>query len=205
MVAGVVAGGLALVGVMVWGLTRMGGEQLGLSVGGEKLVDGAGWVKENGEIKVTVVEFSCLECPACRQAEAVVDELMNTEGVRFVYRHFPLTSVHRNTWMASRALETAKMLGKGWEMREMLYEKQLDWAEKQDFDDLVFGYAEDLGLERNDFEKVYRSYESERQVKTDNTLASELRLSGTPTFFVEGKQAATGFVLAKVKELLENK
>lgn len=230
IVIGTVAGGLILVGVMVWGLSRMG-RQDGLEVPVEKLVDGAGWIHETcGQItqseqlaskrsvpmsdfsdekhcdyKVTVVEFADLQCSACRQVEPVVKELRRMDGVRYVFRYFPLLTIHKNAWRAAKATEAAKKMGKGWEMRELLFDKQSEWEGENKFDDLVVDYVKDLGLNGEKFKELYIDEGIDRQVVEDNALASELKLSGTPTLFVEGKQVASNFVLAKVKQLLMEK
>jgi len=242
MILGAVLGSLILVGVMVWGLTKMGGEESDLIVDVERLVDGAGWVKETCltseqisvdkitqseqsleatvpmndfmsdekqcDYKVTVVEFADLQCSACKQAEVVVQELKQMNGVRYVYRHFPLLTIHKNAWRAALAAEGAKKAGKGWEMVELLFEKQEDWAESSNFDEKAVEYAKELGLDEVEFEKILKQVQDdgvEDQVVKDNALANELKLGGTPTFFVEGEQVASSFVLTRVKEILENK
>lgn len=222
MFLGVGLGSLVLVGVMVWGLTKMGGEQGGLNVEVEKLVDGAGWIKEtcstseqtpSGSVsdekhcdyKVTVVEFSCLQCPACKQSKYVYEELKSMEGVRYVFRHLPLLAIHKNAWVAAKAAVAAKEMGKGWEMMDLLFEKQEDWAESNDFDEKVIEYVKELGLDEVEFIAFYKGENIENQIVLDNALVAELKLGGTPTFFVEGEQVAASFVLTKVNEILENK
>ena len=85
----------------------------------EQLTEGAGWEMSTGEAKVAVVEFSDIQCPACKAAEPISVELRRTPGVKFVYRHFPLTTIHKNAWNGARALEAARLLDKGWEMMEL--------------------------------------------------------------------------------------
>ena len=116
MILGVVLGAVILVGVMVWGLSKMSGEQGGLNVEVDQLVDGAGWVTGGENYQVTVVEFADLQCSACKQAEPVAEELRQMDGVRYVYRHLPLLTIHKNTWRAARVAEAAKVMEKGWEM-----------------------------------------------------------------------------------------
>ena len=204
MILGVVLGAVILVGVMVWGLSKMSGEQGGLNVEVDQLVDGAGWVTGGENYQVTVVEFADLQCSACKQAEPVAEELRQMDGVRYVYRHLPLSTIHKNTWRAARVAEAAKVMEKGWEMVELLFEKQEEWAETGSFDKKAMDYAIELGLEGGKFEELYNSKEVEDQIVKDNTLANELRLGGTPTFFVEGEQVASSFVLTRVREILES-
>ena len=205
IILGAVFGSLVLVGVMVWGLTKMGDEQSGLNVSVEKLVDGAGWVVGEEDYKITVVEFADLQCSACKQADPVAQQLRQMEGVRYVFRYFPLLTIHKNAWKAARVTEAAKKMDKGWEMMGFLFEKQEDWAESNDFDEKAMGYARELELDEVGLEVLYNSKEVESQIVKDNALANELKLGGTPTFFVDGEQVASSFVLSKVKEVLENK
>jgi len=200
-----VFGSLVLVGVMVWGLTKMGGEESSLAVEVEKLVDGAGWVTGKEDYKVTVVEFADLQCSGCRQAELVAQKLRQMDGVRYVFRYFPLLTIHKNAWKAAKVTETAKKMDKGWEMIGFMFEKQDDWAESNSFDEKAMGYAKELGLDEVEFEELYKSEEIENQIVKDNALANELKLGGTPTFFVEGEQVSSSFVLTRVQEILESK
>lgn len=205
MILGVGLGAVFLVGIMVWGLTKMGGEQAGLDVSIDQLIDEAGWKTGGENYEVTVVEFADLQCSACKQVEPVAEKLRQMDGVRYVYRHLPLSTIHKNAWRAAKAAETAKVMEKGWEMISLLFEKQDEWAESGSFDKKAIEYAEMLGLEQEVFEELYDSKEIEDQIVKDNMLANELRLGGTPTFFVEGEQVASSFVLIKVKEILESK
>lgn len=205
MVLGVVLGGLVMIGVMVFGLVKMSGEEKMEDASLEKLVDGAGWVIGGEDYKVTVVEFSDLQCPACKRFKYVYRELKETDGVRYVFRYLPLLTIHKNAWKAAKAAETAKRMGKGWEMMELLFEKQDDWGNSRDFEEKARGYAKELGLNEEEFITLYEGGEIEAQVVKDNALAGELNISGTPTFFVEGEQVAANFVLTKVEELLKEK
>jgi protein-disulfide isomerase len=206
MVLVAVLGALILVGIMVWGLTKMGEDQSGLDVEVEKLTDGSGWVTNEENYKLTVVEFSDLQCPACKQAESsVAENLRQMDGVRYVFRHFPLLTIHKNAWRAARAMETAKKMDKGWGMMELLFEKQEEWSESNDLDKRAVGYAKELGLNESEFETIYNEGDVDEQIVRDSALAKELSLGGTPTFFVEGEPVATNFVLTKVEEILKSK
>ena len=137
MVLGAVFGSLGLVGVMVWGLARSGGEQEGVNVSIEKLGDGAGWVTGEEDYQITVVEFADLQCSACRQGEVVAKELRQMDGVRYVFRYFPLLTIHKNAWKAAKVSEVAKKMDKGWEMIGLLFDEQEAWAESNNFDEMA--------------------------------------------------------------------
>ncbi len=199
-----VFGGLLVVGLMAFGLSRVSdkGGVLGASV--EELTDGARFVASRGEKRVVVVEFSDLQCPACRAAQPVSKKLKEIEGVELYYRHFPLLAVHPNAWKAARAAEAARILGKGWEMIDLLFEEQTNWANLGKVDEIFVSLAKSLGLDEKLFIEKYESEETDKAVATDFALANRLKLSGTPTFFVNGEQVAANFVLDKVKQALGN-
>lgn len=196
-----VLGSLLVVGLMAFGLSRASkGGVLGASVA--ELTDGARFVAGSGEKKVVVVEFSDLQCPACRAAQPVSKKLKETSGVELYYRHFPLLAVHPNAWKAARAAEAARILGKGWEMIDLLFAEQANWANLGNVDEVFVSLAKSLGLDEKTFIEKYRSEETDKAVATDFSLGNRLKLSGTPTFFVNGEQVAANFVLDKVNQLL---
>ncbi len=134
---------------------------------------------------VTVVEFSDFQCPACQSAEATVNDLLAQYGgsVRFEYRHFPLTSIHRFAFAAAVASECAADQGKFWEYHDKLFREQPNFSKK----DLI-GYAESLGLDVEPFTACLASDDPAGRVKDDAAEAARRGLQGTPTFFINGQQ-----------------
>ena len=203
-ILGVFGASLVLVVLMAVGLSKLSGDGGGtIKVPVEQLTEGAGWEMSTGEAKVAVVEFSDIQCPACKAAEPISVELRRTPGVKFVYRHFPLTTIHKNAWNGARALEAARLLDKGWEMMELVFDKQEEWADLGNPDEKFVAYAKELGLDEKIFEEKYKSKETDEPVGVDSSLGNRLKLSGTPTFFVNGEQVATSFVISRVRELLK--
>ena len=203
-ILGVFGASLVLVVLMAIGLSKLSsGSGAAKKVEVSELVDGARWEVTTGEPKVTVVAFTDIQCPACRAAEPIAVELRSLAGVRFVHRHFPLVTIHKNAWKGAMALEAARLMGKGWEMMTLLFEKQDDWSSLGDPDKQFVAYAGELGLSEADFAGKYESKETDELVGVDSSLGNRLQLSGTPTYFVDGEQVATSFVLGKVKELLK--
>ena len=111
-------------------------------------------------------------------------ELIEELGDRlcYVYRNFPLTEVHESAEAAAEAAEAAGQRGKFWEMHDALFENQ----EALDSESLA-EYARDLGL---DAEQILEEIEAEKyspEIKTDFQSGVKLGVSGTPTFFINGK------------------
>ena len=133
---------------------------------------------------VTVVEYGDFQCPYCGRAEPVVRELLADFGdVRYVWRHLPLTDVHPRAALAAEAAEAAASQGAFWEMHDLLLSRQDALAPT----DLV-RYAGELGLDTEGFRKDLRAHTGAGRVAEDVDSADLSRVSGTPTFFVNGRR-----------------
>jgi Na+/H+ antiporter NhaA len=133
---------------------------------------------------VTVVEYGDFECPYCGQAEPVVRELLRDFGdVRYVWRHLPLNDVHPHAQLAAEAAEAAARQGPFWEMHDLL----LDHQDALRPNDLI-GYAEQLGLDIERFASDVREHEGAARVADDVDSADLSGVSGTPTFFINGRR-----------------
>jgi Na+/H+ antiporter NhaA len=150
--------------------------------------------KENA--LVTVVEYGDFECPYCGQAEPVVRELIREYGeLRFVFRHLPLTDVHPSAQLAAEAAEAAARQGKFWEMHDML----MDHQGALTFRDLL-GYAREIGLDAERFEKDLREHTGTERVAQDVESADLATVSGTPTFFINDRRYYGAFDLMELKK-----
>jgi protein-disulfide isomerase len=133
---------------------------------------------------VTVVEYGDFECPFCGRAEPVVRELLSEFGdVRYVWRHLPLSDVHANAQFAAEAAEAASDQGAFWEMHDLMFTHQDALTPK----DLV-SYAAELGLDVEQFASDLASHAGAARVAEDVDSADLSGVSGTPTFFVNGKR-----------------
>ena len=133
---------------------------------------------------VTVVEYGDFECPYCGQAEPVVRELLRDFGdVRYVWRHLPLNDVHPHAQLAAEAAEAAADQGAFWEMHDLL----LDHQDALRPNDLI-GYAEQLGLDVERFTDDLREHAGAARVAEDVDSADLSGVSGTPTFFINGRR-----------------
>ena len=133
---------------------------------------------------VTLVEYGDFECPYCGQAEPVVRELLRDFGdVRYVWRHLPLSDVHPHARLAAEAAEAAADQGAFWKMHDLL----LDHQDLLGFGDLV-RYAEQLGLDVERFTNQLRDHAGAARVADDVDSADLSGVSGTPTFFINGRR-----------------
>jgi Na+/H+ antiporter NhaA len=133
---------------------------------------------------VTVVEYGDFECPYCGQAEPVVRDLLRDFGdVRYVWRHLPLNDVHPRAQLAAEAAEAAAEQGAFWEMHDLLLGNQ-DALRPPD----LISYAEQLGLDIESFTNALRAHAGAARVAEDVDSADLSGVSGTPTFFINGRR-----------------
>jgi Na+/H+ antiporter NhaA len=133
---------------------------------------------------VTLVEYGDFECPYCGQAEPIVRELLADRGdVRYVWRHLPLTDVHPNAELAAEAAEAAGAQGKFWEMHDRLLQNQSALRPPA-----LLKHAEALGLDVERFREDLRRNAYAGRLARDVESAELSGVSGTPTFFVNGRR-----------------
>jgi Na+/H+ antiporter NhaA len=133
---------------------------------------------------VTLVEYGDFECPYCGKAEPVVRELLADRGdVSYVWRHLPLNDVHQSAQIAAEASEAAAEQGAFWGMHDLL----LDHQRSLKLPDLI-GYAAQLGLDTERFEDDLRRHTGGARIAEDVDSADLSGVSGTPTFFVNGRR-----------------
>ncbi len=146
---------------------------------------------------VTLVEYGDFECPYCGRAEGVIRELLAQAGsdVRYVWRHLPLSDVHPSAQLAAEAAEAAAAEDKFWEMYDLLLAHQGELLP----DDLT-GYAEQIGIDRDRFADALRRREYASRVSEDVASADESGVSGTPTFFINGRRHYGAYDIAALTE-----
>jgi len=134
---------------------------------------------------VTLLEYGDFECPYCGRAEEVIRQLLRETGsdVRYVWRNLPLNDVHPWAQVAAEASEAAAAQGAFWEMHDALLSHQDDLEPR----DLI-GYAEELHLDVDRFRADLRDATYADRVAADVTTADESGVSGTPTFFINGRR-----------------
>ncbi len=163
-------------------------------------------VKGSPDAKVTVVEFSDLQCPACKTVEPLVQQLLSKHGneIYFVYRHFPLSEIHKNAMQAAWSAEAAASYNKFWQFHDMAFATQTEWEDlsseqvKQKFVE----YAGKLEIDKNEFQKKIDSSEVRQQVTDDMADGTKAGVDATPTFYVNGQKTAAPQLLSTVESIL---
>jgi protein-disulfide isomerase len=133
---------------------------------------------------VTIVEFADFQCPYCATFNTqTLPQILSNYGdrVRFVYRDFPLTSLHANALKAAEASECADDQGAYWKYHDLLFQNQsaLDDASLK-------GYAASLGLDTATFDDCLDSDKQQSEIQKDFQDGNTAGVQGTPSFFVNG-------------------
>jgi Na+/H+ antiporter NhaA len=134
---------------------------------------------------VTLVEYGDFECPYCGRAEPAVRELLAQFGdeVRYVWRHLPLTDVHPHAQLAAEAAEAAAAQDAFWPMHDRMLDRQ-DALRASDLID----HAGALGLDVERFRDDLSQHAGAGRVAEDVDSADLSGVSGTPSFFVNGRR-----------------
>jgi protein-disulfide isomerase len=150
---------------------------------------------------LTVTVFADFECPFSKDAYTAYRALMAKYGdrVRFVYREHPLGSIHPEAMQAAMAAECAHEQGRFWVYHDKLFLN----APAFGFGDLV-RYADEVGLEGQQFERCLAEGRYRAAVEADGAAALALGVRGTPTFFFNGRPVE-GAVPQDVLEALMTK
>ena len=151
----------------------------------------AGFAKPNVKVSSPVVleEYGDYQCPPCGMLYPVLKDIEHEYGdqLRVVFRHFPLTKIHKNAMMAAQAAEAARSQGKFWEMHDRLYRNQNAWKDSPDARPTFIGYARELGLNVERFSREMDSPEVQQRIAADMQRGSGVGVTGTPTVFIEGQ------------------
>jgi len=160
---------------------------------------GSAPVRGPARAPVTVVVFSEFECPFCQRSEATLRALAEQYGtrVRFAFKNHPLP-MHPSARPAARAAFAAGEQGKFWEYHDALFAHQdaLDPASLE-------LRAKELGLDLERFRRVMADPRTDAALEADEAEATRLGVTGTPTFFVNGRKLIGAQPLARFQAAVE--
>src|SRR3989344_712325 len=182
----------------------------GSGSGGETSIDVAltssDQIRGSLDAKIMLLEYSDFQCPACKAYEPLVKKVLEeySDEVFLVYRHFPLRQTHENAQLSAQAAEAAGKQQKFWEMHDLLFIKQEEWAEEKDFSVKLKSYAEELELNVDQFEKDLESDEGKRKIDEDYASGLKFNVNATPTFFLNGKKLENMRSFNDFKREIEN-
>lgn len=160
-----------------------------------ELIGTSSYVKGPENASVEVVEFADFQCPACAAAYPQVEQLFEQyqdKGVSLRFRNFPLPQ-HAYAKLAANAVEAAGQQGKYWQMVDLVYRGQADWAPEtspqhtEAFATAQFEhYATLLQLNLDQYKAAVAAKAFQSKIDQDVTNGTSLGVHGTPTFYVNG-------------------
>lgn len=164
-------------------------------------------VKGQENAPVTIVEFSDFECPFCGRfysetLSQIEEEYINTGKVKLYYRHYPL-SFHPKATPLALASECAHEQGKFWEMHDKIFEATAAGTSSTATDADYTTWAGELGLNTANFESCYTSKKYQENVDEDFAAGGQVGVSGTPTFYINGKQLVGAQPFASFKAIID--
>ncbi|MDN5275103.1 MAG: Na+/H+ antiporter, NhaA family protein nonfunctional [Candidatus Saccharibacteria bacterium] len=141
--------------------------------------------------KVMLVEYGDFQCPGCGNAypniKAVTDKYK--DQMSFIFRNFPLSSLHPNARAAAAAAEAAGLQGKYWEMHNILYENQSQWGtlSSDQRGQSFANYAKSVGVNVDTYNKDFASSKVNQKINYDIALGKKAKVNATPTIYMNGK------------------
>ena len=191
-------------GVLIYLAANQSAEERIVDADGVLEVQADDQVVGNPESPVVLVEYLDFECPACRAYHAVVAELATQYGeeIAIVTRHFPLP-FHQNGQPAAWAAEAAAKQGQFKEMADLIFAKQDDWSGKAANVSLFYPYAEELGLDIDQFQEDALSEEVKDKVDRHLAGGRAVGVNSTPTFFLQGEKISNPRTLEDFLALID--
>ena len=134
---------------------------------------------------VTLLEYGDYQCSYCGDLYPVLKDVQKQMGksLRFVFRNFPITSIHPQAFVAAEAAEAAAGQGKFWQMHDRLYENQFDLSAES-----IAIYAEQVGLDMERFVREVNDQTYAKRIKHDFQGGVMSGVNGTPSLFINGER-----------------
>ena len=156
----------------------------------------------NMESKVILIEYGDFQCPGCGDAYPILKQITTKyeSQLGFIFRSFPLPTLHPNALAAATTAEAADMQGKYWQMHDKLYENQDSWNQLSGEDRTnYFGtLATSIGVDSGKLLAVLNgdsddSLRVNKKINYDTALGKKQGVSGTPTLFLNGKEVSNEY------------
>jgi protein-disulfide isomerase len=138
---------------------------------------------------VKIEEFGDFECPPCGLFHPILKQMYREFGdkLHITFREFPLAA-HQHAVPAASAAEAAGMQGKFWEMHGLIFEHQNDWKVAFDVRPIFEGYAKQIGLDVERFNRDVNSDRVEQRIFLDGKRGRSMGVNSTPTVFINGRE-----------------
>jgi protein-disulfide isomerase len=155
---------------------------------------------------VTIEEFADFQCPQCANVYKTMNSIHAAYGsrIKFIYRNFPLTQIHQNSYDAAVAAEAAYLqdANKFWDMQNQLFTNQAAWSNLPDPRPTFRDYASKIGLDIAKWENDVAGMLAKSRVDADIQRGRALNITGTPSIYING-QLVQGFSFEIIKQVID--
>ncbi len=150
------------------------------------------------DASITVVMFQDFQCPFSKRSQPTIQQVMDAYPgqVKVVFKNFPL-GFHKQAGIAAEAALAAGAQGKFWEMHDKIFNNQ-----KQMEIENLKSYAEELGLNMEQFNQDLETHRYKKVVDEDMKLGQGAGVRGTPTFFINGKKVVGAKPLSEFQKVI---
>jgi protein-disulfide isomerase len=166
-------------------------------------------IKGNPDAPVTIVEYSDYQCPFCqRHFQDTMPELesyIDAGQVRYVFKDFPIHSIHPQAQRAHESARCARELDGEtafWEMHDLLFANQNEWAGAGNHVNIFKGLASEAGLDQERFDACLDSGRYAEAVNADLAEGQQLGVAGTPAFFINGQRVSGAQPFAVFQQII---
>jgi protein-disulfide isomerase len=155
--------------------------------------------KGSKDALVTIIEWSDFQCPFCNRVAPTLAQIEKEYGdqVRIAFKHMPL-SIHAQAPQAHAASEAAHRQGKFWEMHDLIFANQRDLSAQT-----LARYAREIGLDMDQFGRDIEADDVKKRIDDDMQQASKLGVTGTPSFFINGRYLSGAQPFPNFKRLID--
>ncbi len=166
----------------------------------EEILTRNGQVKGNENAPITIVEYSDFQCSYCSRFHSTMNQIMSEypDDVRWIYKHFPLDSIHPIARKAAEASECAADQDAFWEYADELYSRQSILKESE-----LTIIAQDIGLDTIEFSECLSSDKYRSKVSADQQDGSQNGVTGTPGSFLNGRSLGGAIPYEKLKNIID--
>lgn len=158
-------------------------------------------IRGDANAPVTVIEFSDFQCPYCARFHETMLQAMDKypTKIKWVYKHFPLSSIHSQAQLAAEASECAAEQGNFWEFADEVVKRQSSLSRN------TFGeVAQMLNLDTSQFDNCVASGKYKSKVQADYALGLQNGVNGTPGLFINGKFYRGAISLSQLEQIVNS-
>lgn len=146
----------------------------------------------NKDSEVVLIEYGDFQCPGCGNLHKTMQPITEVykNQIAFVFRNFPISTLHPNARAAAAAAEAAGLQDRYWDMNNFLFNNQRDWSSlsASERDDMFAAYAKRLGIDTEQFRKDFASEKVSNKINFDLALGKANGVNATPTLFLNGEK-----------------